>query len=172
MNSLTLSTGVTLSGIAIGTAANSGQTSSIVRSLPATLTNMGSGATLASNIIDRASVAQTLAAGGTVAIDLTSFNANPFAEAAQTFATVRVIYIEHSTGSSSSGISAFNAIAGNSFQGPLSAGASITLTAGGNVFWRSSTVVGWVVSSTTKNFYIVNNDGVNAATIRYLVAGS
>ncbi len=172
MTSLTLDLNVFLSGLAKGTTANANQRSSISRVLPSAFTASGTGATLCSNVIDKATVAQTLAGGGTVAIDLSSFTVNPFSEPAQTFATVRVIYIEHSTGSLSSGISAFAAVAGNSFQGPLSAAGTITLPAGGDLLWRSRTVTGWVVDATHKNFYIVNNDGVNAATIRYLIAGS
>lgn len=172
MISFSLDVDVSLSGLAKGTAANSQQRSSVSRHLPASFTSAGSGATLCSNVIDKATVVQTLAAGGAVAIDLTSFTVNPFSESAQSFAAVRVIYVEHATGSAASSISVFNAAAGNSFQGPLSAAGTLTFAAGGNAVLRASTATGWVVDGTHKNFYIVNNDGVNAASIRYFIAGS
>ncbi len=173
MNSLTLNADVSLGGTAQGTPANSLAKSAVVRRLAYRFTSSAaSAAAKCNNVIDKASADQSLAPAGTVAIDLTSFTVNPFSEAAQVFAAVRVIYIEHVTGSLSSGISVYAAIAGNSFQGPVSAAGTITLAPGEDQTFRSRTVTGWVVNGTHKNFYIVNNDAVNAATIRYLVSGS
>ena len=172
MTSLTLTADMILGGLAKGTPANADQRSSISRRVPYRPTSSAASAAVkVNNVIDRASIAQSLAPAGTVAIDLTTFTVNPFSEAAQVFSTVRVIYIEHVTGSLSSGISVFNAGAGNSFQGPVSAAGTITLAPGEDQMFRSRTVTGWVVDATHKNFYIVNNDAINAATIRYLIAG-
>lgn len=171
MTSFSLDSSLSLSGLATGIPTDSLRRRSISRRLNARFTSGGTGATKANNGVDQSSADQTLAAGGTVAIDLSAFT-NLQGETAQAVTAVRVIYVEHVTGSLSSGISAFNAFAGQSFQGPVSAAATVTLKAGEDITLRSRTVTGFVVDGTHHNFYIVNNDGVNAATYRYLIAGS
>ncbi len=171
MTSLSLDTTFTLSGQAVGVPANGVLNSGINVSSTAAFTSSGTGATLMDNVIDEATEEQSLSAGGTVAIDLTSF-INVLNQTSQAMTAVRTLYVLHSDTSLASSITVFNAGAGSSFQGPLSPGASITLAPGEDFPFRSATATGIVVAAGNKNFSIVNNDGANAATLRYFIGGS
>lgn len=125
-------------------------------------------------LLDMGSDLQTLAAGATLTVDLTTGQENPLGEditGGAAFAKVREILVEHDLESAASSVTVFDA-ASNSFQGMLSAGGSITLPPGGRITLSLPTATGMPVAGGTKNFAIVNDDGVNDATIRYVVAGS
>ncbi len=130
-----------------------------------------SGATKIDQIIDAASRlnVHTLAAGATLTINLLTGTDNPVGANA-VFARVKSLFIEHSAASLASGVTAFDA-ASDAFQGPLVTGATMDLLPGEFIDLCSPTTVGWVVDATHKNLAIVNNDIVNAATLRFYIDG-
>lgn len=139
-----------------------------------TVSFTATGTIAVNQVLDRASDLQTLAAGATLTIDLTTGQTNPLGESisgAGAFAKVREIYVSHDGTSTSSGIVAYGA-SSNSFQAKLSAAATITLKPGEDDKQTSYTVAGMTVDSTHKILQIVNSDGTNAAKIRYFVSGS
>ncbi len=171
MSSLAINVDCGVSGQASGSASDALRRHSIGRRLSFAFTSTSSGVNLCNNGVDKGSEAQTLGAGGTVAIDLSAFT-NTNGDSGQSLTIVRQIYVEHVAGSIASAITVFNAGAGNSFQGPVSAGASVSLKPGDVMLLASQSAGGWVVDATHKNFDITNSDGANAATIRYSIHGS
>lgn len=133
-----------------------------------------SGTILVNQIIDHASATVTIAAGATTTLNLVTGQTNPLNESisgAAAFAKVREIFVEHDAASLASGVKVFDA-ASDAFQGPLGAGESVTVVPGGRVLLSLPTAAGWTVDATHKNLSLENLDGSNAATVRYLVAGS
>jgi len=172
MNSVNIIDTVSIKGNVQGTTDTPSRTATINIARSDSFT--ASGTVLINQVLDKATVAQTLAAGATLTIDLTTGQTNPLGESisgAGAFAKVREIYIAHDGTSLSSGIVAYGA-ASNSFQAKLSSAATITLKAGEYDKQTSYTAAGMTVDSTHKTLQIVNSDGTNAATIRYFVSGS
>lgn len=167
MNTVQVRTSVTISGTGIGTPTDSVLThvGDVRRTTNATAA--GSGSTLCDQFIDQASSTTTLGAG-TTTIDLSNFT-NALSQTGQAMTKVRVLFFEHDSASAASSIVLFNAAA-NSFQGPVSAGASVTLLPGERFEMESPTTAGWAVDGTHKNLAIVVAGGT--ATLRYFVAGS
>lgn len=171
---VTLNANVNLTGSMVGSTGRPGLNNPLSAALSLAFTQGGTGATLIDQILDGATGETTLTAGSTTDIDLTTGEENPLVESisgADAFAKVRLIYVSHESTSLASSIVVFDA-ASNAFQGPVEATAGITLKPGeGHLFW-SATTAGWTVDGTHKVFRLVNADGVNDATVRYLVGGS
>jgi len=173
MQTVNLTAGVTLTGTVAGTTVTPSRNASVdLRRV----TNYTAGDATApvNQVLDKGTDTQTLAAGATVTVGLTAGGENPLGEAitgAAAFIKVREILVEHDSASLSSGVTVFNA-ASNSFQGMVSAAGFLTLPPGGRITLSLPTAAGMPVSGSAKNFKITNVDGVNAATIRYVVGGS
>lgn len=156
---------VVVTGNVLGTTANPLQTSPVNAKTTNVGTSSDTGAGLVNEIVMAAAGTQTvtIAASGTLAVNLLTGQTNPLGENV-VFARVKKVIIEHSSASLSSGVTVFGS-GTNQFQGPLSAAATITLPAsGGFAFWLP-TATAWVVDGTHKTVQVVNNDAVNAATL-------
>lgn len=172
MNSVNIIDTVSIKGNVQGTTDTPSRTATINIARSDSFT--ASGTILINQVLDKGTAIQTLAAGATLTIDLTTGQTNPLGESisgAGAFAKVREIYISHEGTSASSGIVAYGA-SSNSFQGKWSAGATLTLKPGERDHQVSYTAAGMTVDSTHKILQIVNSDGANAAAIRYFVSGS
>jgi hypothetical protein len=169
VNSGTLKLGMAFNGQVKGT------------TLSPTVTASSLGASNGSNIvvtstkqlIDKATNSFTIAAGGTTTIDLTSGQLNPLGEAV-VMARVFAVMVIHDAASESSGIEVFGGASSNKFQGPLDSAGKLTLKPKQSASFAatSADTVGWVVSGSAKNIDIKNNDGVKAATVRFVVVGA
>jgi hypothetical protein len=117
----------------------------------------------------------TVGAGATVTLNLQSGLTSPLGEAitgALDFAAVFAVWVHHDRASLSSGITVLGG-GSNDFQGPWSAGDKPTLAPKqGVAFVTEADGTGWTVDATHKNIAIVNNDGVNAATVRVFIEGT
>ena len=171
MNSSNISATINFTGNVTGTASSATLNARIAVRRPATYTQQVTANV--DQLIDKATASFTLAAGATLVIDLVTGQTNPLNESitgADAFAKIRMVIIEHSLGSLSSGVTAFGS-GSNQFQGPLSASATVTLAATDIFTFGSQTAAGWTVDGTHKTIQIVNNDGTNAATLRVLITG-
>lgn len=167
MNSVQLKASLVLKGYGIGVSGSPDLANPIRVRRSSSMQQNGSGATLANSFINKANEAITLGVG-TTDIDLTSFT-DALGATAQSLARVRVLFFEHDADSDATSVTLFNA-ASNSFQGPISAGASIALLPGEEFFQRARSTGGWVVDGTHKTLRIVVAG--DTATLRYFIGGS
>lgn len=118
---------------------------------------------------------QEIAASGSLDIDLTTGQTNPLGESiasASAFDKVFAVFVEHDSGSSSSGITVMGG-ASDEFQGPFAAGDKATLAPGRWIaFGQLSSLTGWTVDATHKRIDIDNLDGANAADVNVFVLGT
>jgi hypothetical protein len=174
MTSVSLNIGFYLTGLCKGRTGEPRLQNTIGLDGSATLSNSDTGAALIDQIIDEATEPVTIAAGADLDIDLTTGQTNPLLESisgADDFAKVRVLYVLHVSTSLASSIAVGNATS-NSFQATLSAAGTDTLLPGEDFLKRALTTAGFTVDGTHKVLRIRNNDGVNAATVRYFIGGS
>lgn len=169
MDTVTVDSKIQIRGLCLGQPSNSALEApiSITRLLSMTQGGTVAAGTLCDQVLDQAENVISLTAG-TTTLNLQNFT-NPLIEGSQSFARVRVIYFEHDIASVATSITIFG-VAGDSFQGPLSAAATEVLLPGDVFFKRSGSSTGWVVDAGHRSVTIVVAGGT--ASLRYFFAGS
>lgn len=172
MNSCSFNRNVSIVGKVTGTPTNP-----VVYSRINVQSNNGEASTLVgpafvNMVYDMASGANflTIPSSTTINLDLTSGIVDPV-NVSLLFGKVKGIYIEHLSGSgATAGVKFFGAGA-NAFQGPLSAGGTLTFLPGESQLLQSYTASGWTVGSTNK-IIAIQNLSAFAAFVRIYVDGT
>lgn len=171
MNTVQLDSVDSVSGSVRGAAANPDRTCPVQFKKVNSYTAAGSGSTLVSQMLDKATETYTIAANTTVDYDLTSGQIDPLGDACL-FTKVRELYIEHVAGSASVTGIRWGTSVTNGFTGPVVAAALPTFLASESMHLKSPTTAGWTVDGTHKVIRIINLDVTNAATVRLFAVGS